>query len=300
MVFALRDLQRCLLALSRPLMDDWGSVWSGILQVSPLLARINSSLFDFLFNDTCVWALTCHRVPSVERCHHQRYIMVDCRHLGAAIGISSPFFYAMKVRVRGGVAHWIEDWAPAFDPKRAQAIYAVLTFVLMYAFPLVVIAMFHFAIAVKVWRRRTPGHTSSAKRQVLKESKKNVLKMSTAIVLAFAFCWFLMHLIAMFLRLVASLYGFKPQVFYVVTPTAPSTTAYTRGYLVKNTGKVLNKIWNLFCRDFSHLQHEQMGMKGRRIPLCKQDKIDDRFETLSCLNKDKQIYLYGAVAYRNF
>ena len=33
-------------------MDDRGSVWSGILQVSPLLARFNSSLFDFLSNDT--------------------------------------------------------------------------------------------------------------------------------------------------------------------------------------------------------------------------------------------------------
>lgn len=79
----------------------------------------------------------------------------------------------MKVRVYGGVAYYIEDWAPAFDPKRAQAIYTVVTFVLMYALPLVVIAML---------------------RQVLQESKKKVLKMSIAIVLAFAFCWFFMHL----------------------------------------------------------------------------------------------------------
>ena len=112
----------------------------------------------------------------------------------AATGISSPFFYAMKVRVYGGVAYCIEDWAPAFDPERAPAIYTVASFVLMYALPLVVIAMFYFAIAVKVWRRRTPGHTSSANRQVLKESKKNVLKMSIVIVLAFAFCWFMIHL----------------------------------------------------------------------------------------------------------
>ena len=84
------------------------------------------------------------------------------------------------------------------------------------------------------------AHQDARARQnaVLKESKKNVLKMSIAIVLAFAFCWFLMHLIAMFLRLVASLYGFKPQVFYLVTPTAQSTAAYTSAYLVKNTGKV--------------------------------------------------------------
>ena len=112
----------------------------------------------------------------------------------AAIGISSPLFHATKVRVYSGVAYCTEDWAPAFDPERAKAIYTVVIFVLMYALPPVVIAVFYFAIAVKVWRRRSPGQTSSANRQVLKESKKNVLKMSIAIVLAFAFCWFLMHL----------------------------------------------------------------------------------------------------------
>jgi hypothetical protein len=53
----------------------------------------------------------------------------------------------------------------------------------------------YFVIAAKVWRRRTPGNTTPVSRQVLQESKKNVLKMSIAIVLAFAFCCrFLMHL----------------------------------------------------------------------------------------------------------
>ena len=87
-----------------------------------------------------------------------------------------------------------EDWVPAFDPKRASAIYTIVSLVLLYALPLVVIAKFYFVIAVKVWRRRTPGHTSPANRRVLKGSEKNVLMMSIVVVLAFAFCWFLMHL----------------------------------------------------------------------------------------------------------
>ena len=88
----------------------------------------------------------------------------------------------------------------------------------------------------------------------------------------------------MYLRLVASLYGFKPQVFYLVTPTAPSIAAYTR-YLVKNTEKALNKIWNLFCRNVTdHLQHEMMDMTGKRTLPFKPDKIDDKLETLCCLN----------------
>ena len=119
--------------------------------------------------------------------------MVDRRHLGGSDWNLITTF-ATEVRFYGGVAYCTEDWAPAFDPERAKAIYTVVIFVFMYALPLIVIAVFYFAIAVKVWRRRSLGHTSPANLQVLKESKKNVLKMSIAIVLAFAFCWFLMHL----------------------------------------------------------------------------------------------------------
>ena len=149
--------------------------------------------------------------------------MVDRRHRVAAIGISSPFFHAMKVRVYGGVPYCIEDWAPAFDPKIAPAIYIIASFVLLYAVPLVVIVMFYFVIAVKVWRTRTPGHTSLANRRVLKGSKKNVLRMSIVTVQAFAFCWFRMHL-NMFLM------GFSDVFKACGIPMWLQTTGFVLGY----------------------------------------------------------------------
>lgn len=112
----------------------------------------------------------------------------------AAFALSSPFFYAAKVRLFDDVPYCTEDWAPAFDPKRAPAVYTIVSFVLMYALPLLVIAALYSVIAVKVWKRRTPGNTTAASRRVLQQYKKNVLKVSIAVVLAFAFCWFLMHL----------------------------------------------------------------------------------------------------------
>ena len=112
----------------------------------------------------------------------------------ATLALSSPFLYAAKVRLYDGVPYCIEDWAPAFDPKRAHAVYTIVSFVLLYALPLLVIAVLYSAIAAKVWNRRTPGNTTAANRRVSQEHKKNVLKMSIAVVLTFAFCWFLLHL----------------------------------------------------------------------------------------------------------
>lgn len=112
----------------------------------------------------------------------------------AAFALSSPFFYAAKVRLFDGVPYCFEDWAPAFDPERAPAVYTIVSFVLLYALPLIVIAVLYSAIAAKVWERRTPGNTTAASRRVLQQYKVNVLKVSIAVVLAFAFCWFLRHL----------------------------------------------------------------------------------------------------------
>ena len=114
----------------------------------------------------------------------------------AAFALSSPLLYASKVRLQhDGVAFCIEDWAPAFNPKSAHAIYTIVSFVFLYALPLSIITVLYSVIAAKVWSRRTPGNTTSANHRVSQESRKNVLKMSLAVVLAFAFCWFLMHLI---------------------------------------------------------------------------------------------------------
>ena len=112
----------------------------------------------------------------------------------AAFAVSSPLLYAAKVRLYNGVAFCIEDWAPAFNHKRAQASYTIVSFVFLYALPLLIIALLYSVIAAKVWSRRTPGNTTPANRRVSQESSKNVLKMSVAVVLAFAICWFLMHL----------------------------------------------------------------------------------------------------------
>ena len=86
---------------------------------------------------------------------------------------------------------------------------------------------------------------------MLQESKKNVLKMSVAVVVAFAFCWFLMHL-NMFLIDLSDVLETCGIPIWLLTAGfllghsngAPSIAAYTR-YLVKNIVGALNRVLSL-------------------------------------------------------
>ena len=112
----------------------------------------------------------------------------------ATIALTCPFLYAGKVRRFDGVPFCIEDWSPAFHPKQTPEIVTIVSFVFLYALPLIVISVVYSIITAKVWGRRSPGNATQANRRVLNKSKKNVLKLSVAVVLAFAFGWFLIHL----------------------------------------------------------------------------------------------------------
>ena len=72
----------------------------------------------------------------------------------------SPMLYATKVQLFEGVPYCIEDWAPAFDSKRARRICTIVSFVLLYALPLLVISVLYSAIVAKVWEKRTPGNAT--------------------------------------------------------------------------------------------------------------------------------------------
>jgi len=112
----------------------------------------------------------------------------------ASFAYPAPFFYAAKVHLYDGIPFCVEDWAPVFDPRRSQATFTLVSFVFLYAVPLLVISVLYSIIIAKVWGRDIPGNATLANQRLLNKSKKNVLKMLITVVLAFALCWFLMHL----------------------------------------------------------------------------------------------------------
>lgn len=112
----------------------------------------------------------------------------------ASFAYPAPFFYAAKVLLYDGIPYCVEDWAPVFDPRRSHAIYTAVSFVFLYAVPLLVISVLYSIIIAKVWGRNIPGNATLANQRLLDRSKKNVLKMLITVVLAFALCWFPVHL----------------------------------------------------------------------------------------------------------
>lgn len=111
----------------------------------------------------------------------------------ASCSYPAPLLYAAKVKLYDGVPFCVEDWAPAFKPG-SQAIFTVVSFVFLYALPLLVISVLYSIIIAKVWGRDIPGNATPANQRLLNKSKKNVLKMLITVVVSFALCWFLMHL----------------------------------------------------------------------------------------------------------
>lgn len=112
----------------------------------------------------------------------------------ASFASTAPMLYAAKVKRYDGIPFCVEDWAPAFDPKLSQSIFTIVSFVFLYALPLLVISVLYSIIIARVWGRDIPGNATPANQRLLNKSKKNVLKMLITVVLAFALCWFLLHL----------------------------------------------------------------------------------------------------------
>ena len=170
----------------------------------------------------------------------------------AVIAISWPFLYAgTVVSLSGGVPLCVEDWGPAFDAERAPRIFTIVSFVLLYALPLLMISVLYLAIVAKVWRRRTPGNITQANRRILNKSKENVLKMSMALVFAFALGWFLIHL-SLLLRDFSNVFD----------PCGIPSWLQTTSFLLGHANSAINCcICALFCDNF------RRGFKKALSPL---------------------------------
>ena len=112
----------------------------------------------------------------------------------ASTAASSPLLYAAKAHLFDGTPYCYENWAPAFDHRRASSIFTAVSFVLLYALPLLLITGLYSVIVARVWSRHVPGNATPGNVRLLNKAKRNVLKMLITVVLAFTLCWFIMHL----------------------------------------------------------------------------------------------------------
>ncbi|EDO34995.1 predicted protein, partial [Nematostella vectensis] len=147
------------------------------------------------------------------RCPYKKIIttqnvkFVICGTWGVAILVSSPLLYANKITQDEYGFYCLEDWTPAFkDTIGSSRAYTITTFLLLYLLPLCVITGLYSGVVHRLWHRKVPGNQTTSSNERAK-SKKRVLKMLVAIVLAFALCWLPYHV-----------YFFLENYYYVKCP----------------------------------------------------------------------------------
>ena len=106
-----------------------------------------------------------------------------------AMVFRSPYLFAFKlVKYPEGLKCALQ-WKEAFGETSSFDDFTTATFIIILCVPLVLIAILYLAILLKLRFQTIPGEQSvNAGEQRLKR-ERNVLKMSIAIVLAFALCW---------------------------------------------------------------------------------------------------------------
>ena len=74
--------------------------------------------------------------------------------------------------------------------NHSRKIFHICLFCILYAFPLMVMAVLYVLICRKLWPRKIPVNVSGKSRAVVEMSKRKVVRLLIAIVVVFALCWF--------------------------------------------------------------------------------------------------------------
>ena len=107
-----------------------------------------------------------------------------------AVAVQCPELFAMRlVEHPPGRLVCVRKWNDAFGESSSFENYAVAILVIFWYVPLVLIAILYLIISLKIKSQTIAGEQSVNARELRLKRERNVLKMSIAIVLAFAVCW---------------------------------------------------------------------------------------------------------------
>ena len=107
-----------------------------------------------------------------------------------AMIVQCPELFTLKlVKNPGGLA-CVQQWNEAFGEYLSFKNYILAVFIIFFFVPLSLIVVLYLAILFKLKSQKIPGEQSVNAGEQRVKREKNVLKMSIAIVLAFAVCYF--------------------------------------------------------------------------------------------------------------
>lgn len=102
--------------------------------------------------------------------------------------------YTVEQAIQGDDRYFCyPDWKRM--PDDLDKYFAVGMFVMLYTFPLVLMAILYSMIVHKLWKDSFAGSAASGGDANINSSKKRVIKMLVTVTTAFAVCWFPLHAI---------------------------------------------------------------------------------------------------------
>ena len=121
-----------------------------------------------------------------------RFICIGCSWM-VAIAVHAPYFYTFKLVIKpyDNKPHCESDWGPAFDNKETHKRFVTATFIIFFLIPVCLLAIVYGFIA---WTLKTHnkknGQRLSSRQRLRDQQHKKIIRMSVAIIIAFAVCTF--------------------------------------------------------------------------------------------------------------
>ena len=121
-----------------------------------------------------------------------RLICIGCSWI-VAIAVHAPYFYTFKLVIKpyDNKPHCVSDWGPAFDNEETQKRFVTATFIIFVLVPVCLLAIVYGVIA---WRLKTQNKETeqrlSCRQRLRDQQHKKIIRMSVAIIIAFAVCMF--------------------------------------------------------------------------------------------------------------
>lgn len=196
---------------------------------------------------------------------------------------NAPFLYFMNLNE--GICR--ENWEPYLDDDNSAKIYTIVTFVFLYAVPLVLITFFYAALVKELWH----GSRLHSNQTRAFSENKSVLKMVMTIVIIFAICWLPLHAITFVVLFTEDLHlricGVKQSILFMGWFMGHVTTAINPViYLVFNESfrREVFKIFQGMCRRCVRKSHV---VSERQYPGSRSSATRQTQAASSSSNEDK-------------
>lgn len=130
--------------------------------------------------------------PLSQLLFHRHRIITGIIWLVALITMT-PNLLLHRVSDLNGINECIQEWPWADDQKGSFAplrMFHVIAFIVMYAFPLLVIAVSNSLIAYRIWFHKAPGVAGRRLSNVsVRSTRRKVVKLLMVVVIVFAISW---------------------------------------------------------------------------------------------------------------